>query len=58
MKHQFDNYSNEELLDHFDICCSEWTKAVNYSPKTEKKWAKAHAEAKAELLRRLNKDER
>ena len=57
MKHQFDNYSNEDLLDHFDICCSEWTKAVNYSPKTEKKWAKAHAEAKAELLRRLNKDE-
>lgn len=58
MKHQFDNYSNEELLNHFDICCSELTKAVNFFPKSEKKWAKEHKAVREELIRRLNKNER
>lgn len=56
MKNRFNNYSHEELVDHFDVCCSELTKAVNFSPKSEKKWAKEREAVREELLRRLNEN--
>lgn len=55
---RFNNYSNIELVDYFDVCCSELTKAVNFAPKYERKWSKEHAAVREELIKRLNKDER
>lgn len=53
-KNKLENLTNEELIERFDWCCTEWTKTINFNPKREEKCAKLHAETRAELMRRLN----
>lgn len=53
-KEDFTIYTNEQLVDLFDLYCSNWVKEVNQRGSGKKSTCETHAEIRQELLRRLN----
>lgn len=50
---QMQALSNEELLNSYEDAIAEWTKAVNFNPRREKKCAERAARLRQAVLDRM-----